>query len=317
MRYLSRELSGLRVGLTNRNMFIITHRRIFTAISLVLVALSLVSVFMYGLNYSIDFTGGSVLEVSYPDGRPNISEIEEVTQAVVESDDILVRPVGDVGYSIRVPFFSGDGERVALIETLSENHPDLVEEKVSSIGPVIGQELKGKALSAIVIVVIVIVLFVAFSFRKVSKPVSAWWYGFIAIVALIHDIIIPLGVFSFFQFDVDVLFVTALLAILGYSVNDTIVVFDRIRENLRHNRDLHIKESFDKTVGQSITQTIGRSVNTSLTTLITLCTLLILTGSSIHHFIIALLVGVVAGTYSSIFLASPFLVFVYSWKTKK
>ena len=107
-------------------MFIITHRRIFTAISLVLVALSLVSVFMYGLNYSIDFTGGSVLEVSYPDGRPNISEIEEVTQAVVESDDILVRPVGDVGYSIRVPFFSGDGERVALIETLSENHPDLV-----------------------------------------------------------------------------------------------------------------------------------------------------------------------------------------------
>lgn len=296
-------------------MFVITYRKIFVAISVLLVVLSIGSVVTKGLNYSIDFTGGSVIEVSYSDSRPDMSEVESLVSDSLQ-EDVLVRPVGEAGYSIRLPFID-DSQRVEIIGILSENHADLTEEKVSSVGPVIGEELKSKAFAAIIIVVLVIVLFVAFSFRKVSDPVSAWWYGLIAIVALMHDILIPLGIFSLFQFDVDVLFVTALLAILGYSVNDTIVVFDRIRENLKHNKDLHIKESFVDTVGQSISQTFARSINTSLTTLITLFALLLLTGSSIQHFIIALLVGVVAGTYSSIFLASPLLVFFDSWKNRK
>lgn len=294
-------------------MFVIKYKKIFSIIALLLIALSVISLFVFGLNFSIDFTGGSVLEVSYNE-RPGIESVEEIVSSHV-SGDYLVRPVGEDGYSIRTLFLT-EASREELSNELSEGYDGYGEEKISSVGPVIGSELKNKALVAIAIVVVVIILFVAFSFRKVSEPVSAWWYGLIAIIALIHDVMIPVGIFSFLQLDVDVLFVTALLAILGYSVNDTIVVFDRIRENLKSNKELHIKETFEETVGRSLRSTFARSVNTSLTTLIVLTTLLIVTGTSIHNFVITLIIGVIAGTYSSIFLASPLLVMVNNRKRK-
>ncbi|MCI5108268.1 MAG: protein translocase subunit SecF [Candidatus Pacebacteria bacterium] len=294
-------------------MFVVEYKKLFTVLALVLVVLSVTSLFISGLNFSIDFTGGSVLEVSY-DNRPEISEVEEIISNRT-GGDYMIRPVGENGYSIRIPFVS-DEERQEISGELSLQGTGFHENKISSVGPVIGNELKNKAFVAIGIVVLVIVLFVAFSFRKVSEPVSAWWYGLIAIITLFHDVMIPVGIFSVLQLDIDILFVTALLAILGYSVNDTIVVFDRIRENLKTNKELHVKESFKETVGKSLKSTFARSINTSMTTLIVLSALLIVTGTSIHNFIITLIIGVVAGTYSSIFLASPLLVMVNSRKRK-
>jgi preprotein translocase subunit SecF len=157
-----------------------------------------------------------------------------------------------------------------------------------------------------------IVLFVTFAFRKVSKPVSSWKYGFATIIALFHDVIIPTGVFVFLGhfkgIEIDLLFVTGLLAILGYSVHDTIVVFDRVRENLKVNRDTGIKEEFDITVGKSVHQTFGRSINTSLTIFITLLALYLVGSGATKDFALLLIVGIIVGTYSSIFVASPLLV---------
>lgn len=295
-------------------MFVITYRKIFLGIASVTMIASVVFLFIFGLNFSIDFTGGSVLEVSYGQ-RPQITEVESIVGEYVEGR-YVVRPIGENGYNIRMPFLS-DEERQEVSDALAVGYPDYTEERVSSIGPVVGEELKNKAIVAIAVVVVIIILFVAFAFRKVNEPISAWWYGLVAIVALVHDVLIPIGIFSLFQLDIDILFVTALLAILGYSVNDTIVVFDRIRESLSRNAELHIKEPFAETVGKSLQSTFARSINTSATTLFVLAALLILAGSSIHNFVVALLVGVLAGTYSSIFLASPLLVIIDSWRNKK
>jgi len=295
-------------------MFIIKYKKIFLSIAGVLMFASILSLLVYGLNFSVDFTGGSVLEVLYTD-RPDIQMVEGVIAQHVDGK-YLVRPVGDTGYSIRMPYIS-DEIRQEISNALAEGQPGYTEEKISSVGPVISNELKNKAFVAIGIVILVIIIFVAFAFRKVSQPISAWWYGLIAIVALLHDVLIPVGIFSFLQLDVDILFVTALLAILGYSVNDTIVVFDRVRENLKSNREMHIKEPFAETVGKSLESTFARSINTSFTTLLVLLALLIIAGSAIHNFIIALLIGVVAGTYSSIFVASPLLLLVEARKNHR
>ncbi len=186
------------------------------------------------------------------------------------------------------------------------------------MGPILGEEALRKALVSIALVLIGIVLFITLAFRKVSEPVSSWKYGFTAIVALAHDIIIPTGVFSilghFAGYEVDTLFVTALLVVLGFSVHDTIVVFDRVRENLKH---APAKMPFMDIVGQSVSQTFTRSINTSLTTLIALVVLYILGGPTISHFVLALIVGIAAGTYSSIFIGSPLLVTLERVQAKK
>jgi preprotein translocase subunit SecF len=185
---------------------------------------------------------------------------------------------------------------------------------VNTVGPILGKELRDKAFFAIAVVVLIIIFFIAFAFRKVSKPVSSWKYGTIAIVVLVHDIMLPVGLFAimghFFGAEVDGLFVMALLAILGYSINDTIVVFDRIRENLKYNADSNTHEDFEFTVGKSLNQTYVRSFNTSLTTSLTLLALFFFGSESTHYFSLTLLAGVIAGTYSSIFLAAPMLVWL-------
>jgi preprotein translocase subunit SecF len=186
-----------------------------------------------------------------------------------------------------------------------------------SIGPLLGAEALRKALVSIVLVIVGIVLFITFAFRKVSEPVSSWKYGLTAIIALIHDVIIPTGLFSilghFYGYEVDTLFVTALLVILGFSVHDTIVVFDRVRENLRLSSS---RKSFPEVVGDSISQTIVRSINTSMTTLIALIVLYFVGGSTTEHFSLALIVGIAAGTYSSIFIGSALLVTIEKWGKK-
>lgn len=205
--------------------------------------------------------------------------------------------------------------------TSSVSQAGVNQRRFSSIGPTVGSEITRKAIYGIIAVVVAIILFVAFAFRKVSEPVSSWVYGSVAVVALVHDILIPTGLFAILGVtmgaQVDLLFVMALLAILGFSVNDTIVVFDRIRENLQSVYDRDDNEDFSETVGRSLNQVYPRSVNTSMTTLVVLAALYFLGGQSTELFTLTLLVGVIAGTYSSIFLASPLLVKVREWQTEK
>ena len=202
-----------------------------------------------------------------------------------------------------------EDERVKLVADLSiDGKYPLTQTNFTSIGPSVGQELVSKAIFAIVLVVIAIVLYIAFAFRTVSKPVASWKYGIIAIATLVHDIAIPAGVFAllghFYGAEVDTLFVVALLTVLGISVSDTIVVFDRIRENLKN----HTAPTFAETVGKSLSQTFVRSINTSLTVILVLISLFFFGPLATKNFALVLIVGMFFGTYSSIFVASPLLV---------
>lgn len=297
-------------------MYIIAHRKIFFTVSGILMVLSLMAIFIWGLNLGIDFKGGSLMEVEYPAGRPD-SELLKVELSSVPIGAITLQATGDNGYIVRARDLTEE-ERAPLLDALSFSGTlELEEKRFTSIGPSIGEELRERALIAITIAVILIIIFIAFAFRHVSRPVKSWKYGLVAIVALIHDIIIPTGLFAvlgkFTDAQVDALFVTALLAILGLSVNDTIVVFDRIRENLSNK----ISKHFDETVGASLKQTITRSINTSITTLFVLVTLYFLGPDSTKSFALVLSVGLIAGTYSSIFLASPLLVEIEKRQRKR
>jgi len=293
-------------------MFIAKYRKIFYIVSTLVIVACIFIIFNKGLNLGIDFTGGALLEVEYSDDMPDIELLRKnVNEAGFNS--ARLQPTGEKGIVLRTTTLTEE-EHQNLLATLkvSENY-DFIEKRFDSIGPVIGGELKRKALVSISLVVLLIILFIAFAFRGVSRPVSSWGYGLVAIVALVHDVIIPIGIFSYIGAEVDVLFVTALLAILGYSVNDTIIIFDRIRENIK----LKISNDFEETVGRSLSQTMARSINTSFTTLIVLGFLFFLGGSATKMFSLTLGVGVIAGTYSSIFLAGPLLVTIQKFHSRK
>lgn len=295
-------------------MFIVTHRKIFFLISAILVLGSVVAPFIFGFHLSTDFLGGSILEVKYQGDRPDLESARAGLSSLnsVNLGNFSLRPSGDSNLVLRALEINPQGKQTVLA-SLSENGKyELTEERFNSVGPVVGESLKQKSYVAIIAVIFCIVLFITFAFRKVSEPVPSWKYGLATIIALAHDVVIPTGVYviagSLWGWEIDLLFVTALLAILGYSVHDTIVVFDRVREHLRLNNENHIREDFEITVGKSLRETMGRSINTSVTIFITLLALFILGSSSTASFAFILLVGVIAGTYSSIFIASPLLV---------
>jgi preprotein translocase subunit SecF len=294
-------------------MFVVTYRKIFFALSGLFVALSLGALALFGLNLGIEFTGGSQTEVTYVGIRPDALSVEaELNNLALGSYSL--RAGGPNVYILRTRDLS-DAEQTAVIEALSlKDSAELTVDRLSSIGPTLGRELQFKALIAITTVIVAIVLYIAYTFRHVSRPVASWKYGVIAILALVHNIIIPLGLFAvlgkFFGSEVDVLFVVALLTILGSSVNDTIVVFDRVRENLKENLRLNRKEDFELTVGKSLEQTYVRSLNISIAIVLVLLALFFLGAHTTQDFSLALLVGIIAGTYSSIFLATPLLVTV-------
>lgn len=293
-------------------MKIVEMRRAWFSISAILVAASIVVLAVFGLNLSIDFTGGSLLEVEYASERP---EIDAVRSAVDEAGfpGGQVQPADDLGLIVRQPPLTEDQhqEVLAVLETFGE----LEELRFESIGPVIGDELKRKSVWALILIFLAIIGYVAWAFRQVSKDVASWKYGLLTIVAAMHDVIITLGIAAllgqWMGFSVGTAFVAALLTILGYSVNDTIVVFDRIRENLRRE-----KGGFAAIVGQSVKETIARSINTSVTTLLALLAVYIFGGETTKEFALILIVGIIAGAYSSIFLASPLLVAWQKWSDK-
>lgn len=296
-------------------MFIIKHRNIFISISAALVVASIVFISFFGLNLGIDFKGGSLIEVEYKNIRPENSVLQEKI-ATADFSSVLLQPTGEKGLIVKTLELTNE-KKDELIGVLSSDENDLIEKSFTSIGPSIGKELRKKSIISIILVSLGIVLFIAYAFRKVSKPISSWKYGLMAIVSLLHDIIIPTGVFAvlshYYGVEVDTLFVVALLTILGLSVSDTIVVFDRIRENIR----LEGGKQFKDIVGHSLSQVFSRSINTSLTVILALLALVFFGPESTRYFAITLTVGMFFGTYSSIFLASPLLVKMEEWQNKK
>lgn len=293
-------------------MFIVKHRKIFFIISGLLVIASIGGIIFWGFNFGIEFTGGSLMEVEFKETRPSNQEIKDILDGL-DLGEISVQPTGEKNIILRTKDID-EGIHQEVLNKLQELG-ELEELRFESVGPVIGQELKKKAIYAIIIALIMILLFVALAFRKVSFIVKSYKYGFLAIIALFHDILIVLGVFvvlgKFSNVEIGIAFVAALLATLGYSVNDTIVVFDRIRENLLVSGH---REDFGELVGRSLKQTLVRSVNTSLTTILVLLAVLFFGGATIQYFILALIIGITAGTYSSIFIASPLLM---SWEMRR
>lgn len=299
-------------------MFIVEHRKFFFILSGVLMLVSLMAAAAFRpWNFGIEFTGGSLLEVGFPNGRPDAEALREKL-AALEWSGTLVQETGSDGFIVRTKHLE-ESERQTLVAAISDNGATQIEERrFNSIGPTIGAELRSKAWWAITLVILGIVLYVAFAFRHVSQPVSSWVYGFVAIVALVHDVLIPAGIYIamghfFIDAQIDSLFVTAILTILGFSVHDTIVVFDRTRENLK----LRTWKEFDKTVGHSVSQTMTRSINTSLTVLLVTLALYFVGGETTKNFALVLAIGIAAGTYSSICLASPLLVTIEEWQRKR
>lgn len=291
-------------------MFIVQHRKIWFAFSAIMIAASLWAMFTYGFNLSIDFKGGTITELRYEGERPEKGALEAAISGL-DLGGFSVRPSGEDGYVIRTRELSGT-DRESLRTALSSNGETFAIERQNTIGPTAGAELQSKAVKALLVVTLMIVLFITYAFRKVSKPVAAWKYALVTIIALAHDVLIPTGIFVWLGyllgFEIDLLFVSGLLAILGYSVHDTIVVFDRVRENLSRNMEKNIKEDFEVTVGKSVKETLSRSINTSLTTFILLLTLYFFGPASTQQFALLLVLGIVVGAYSSIFVGSPLLV---------
>lgn len=297
-------------------MFVIKYKKIFISISVFFVAVSLFFTLFYGLNLGIDFKGGSQLKVTYTNERPEVSQIKE-TLSKSNYGEFLVQPVGEKGIILKSRDLT-ESEKNNIVGVLTNSGKTALSiDSFTTIGPSVGKELKNKAIIAIVLVLIAIILFVAYAFRHVSKPVSSWKYGLAVIIALVHDIIIPTGAFAllghFYGAELDTLFVVALLTTLALSISDSIVVFDRIRENLRLNPG----KPFENVVGESLSQTFGRSINTSLTTIITAVTLAIVGPESTKIFSGILALGLFFGTYSSIFLASPILVIMEKLQKKR
>lgn len=301
-------------------MFVVRHRRFFFILTGLVLAGSILATLIIPPKLSIEFTGGSLLEVAYEGERPSLDTVRERIQ-VLDLGEPSVRESGDAAITLRTRTLAPE-ERTALLSALSVDGTEPVTElRFNSIGPSLGNELAIKALYAILAVTLAIVLYIAFAFRGVSRPVPGWGYGLIVVFMLAIDIIVPTGFYAVYAFftgaQFDSLFVIALLALLGYCVNDVIVIFDRVREHLRNNQEKKIKETFDVTIGKSIDETMGRSINTGLTVVLALVALIIFGSEATRNFALVMSVGVIAGTFSSITRSAPLLIPIASWLEKK
>lgn len=296
----------------------IKYSKIWLIISGLIVVASIFVLVKWGLKPGIDFTGGSLLEISFSRQAPKSEEI-----AKIFSDnnlkDVVPQKSGDRSYIIRTNFIDEETHQKILKQTRDKYQKDkdtVREERFETIGSSVSQQLRRRAIWAIIFVNLGIISYVAYAFRKVSRPVASWKYGVLAIVALVHDVLLVMGVFAvlghYSGIEVDIPFVVAVLTVLGYSVNDTIVVYDRIRENLLR----HSAENFPDVVNNGLNQTLMRSINTTAKTLLPLIALYFLGGATIHNFVLALLIGIASGAYSSIFIASPLLVVVEKWQRR-
>lgn len=287
-------------------------RKYFYAFSAATLLASFIGLGLFGLRLSIDFTGGSLLEWRFEEARPDVAVLHEAF-ATAGFENPVLQTSGDTDLLVRLETLTNDQHDVLLTQ-MRENYGAIDELRFDAVGPVAGETLRTKTTWAVVVTLILIGLYIAWAFRKVSEPVPSWKYGLLTLGAALHDVLLPLGAFAylgyFFHWDIGTTFVAALLTILGYSINDTIVVFDRTRENLLRRTG----KPFADVVNDSIRQTFTRSLYTSLTTLLALVAIALWGGESTRSFAVALIIGILAGTYSSVFLASPLLV---DWEGKK
>lgn len=294
---------------------IIKHYKLWFAVSGITLALGIISLAVFHLHLGIDFRGGASIQLQLT-SAPDTNKIHDV----LNSENIgntIVQQTGSNGVIIETPPIDQTQHDKIIADLKSKVDSSLVEESYTSIGPTVGSELKTDAIYELLAVSLGIILYIAYAFRKVTRPITSWKFGWAAIIALLHDLFIVLGIFSilgkFMHVEIDSMFVTAMLTVLGFSVHDTIVVFDRIRENLR----VEAGQPIEDIVNHSINQTLVRSLNTSLTVLFVLLALLLFGGQTIHYFVLALFIGIISGTYSSIFIASPLLVVWQKWQERR
>ena len=290
-------------------MNIIKHKAWFLGFSTILIIVSIAALAIFGLKTGIDFRGGTMWQVRQVSGEVVMNEtaLKDFLGTTLEDKNFTMFPVEDGSYLIRMPAISEVAHQQHL-QDMRTRFGIIEEGQFQSIGATVGQELRNKALWAMLYVVLGISLYVTYAFRKVSYPVKSWKYGIITLITLLHDVIVPAGFFAFlgwkFGVEIDTNFIVALLVVMGFSVHDTIVVFDRIRENvLNHSGNT----SFSDVVNKSVNQTIARSINTSLTVLIVLVAMYFYGPATLQYFVLTLLIGIAMGTYSSIFVASPLL----------
>ena len=291
-------------------MNIVKYRKIYFFFSFLVILSSIVVLFLFGLKAGIDFTGGSILELEYIEERPKNEKILADLEGI-DIGTVTIQPVDQKGVILRMRDISEENHQEILLALEGAE-----EKRFESIGPVIGRELKEKTRIVVVLALFSMIAYIALAFRRVQKPVKSWEYGIISVFALFHDLLIPLAVFSvlgeLYLVEISIPVITAFLAVLGYSINNTVVVFDRIRENI-FRRDL----SFEEIVNKSISQTLTRQINTSLTTLFVALSIFFFGGETLKYFALVLVIGITAGTYSSIFLAGPILVSWYKRKMRK
>lgn len=295
------------------NIQFVKYRKIYFIFSGILIIGSLLCLAVFGLKQGIDFTGGSILELEFKNERLSNVEINEKL-ADLNLGEIYIQPTREKGVVFKMREISEE-DHGEILKKLG-GPEELNELRFESIGPIIGRELRDKTNKVVFFSLLAILLYIAFSFRKIQKPISSWQCGLVSILALFHDVLIPLGIFSilgeFYDVQVTIPVIVAFLTVLGYSINNTVVVFDRIRENLLKK----VGSTYENTVDISLNQTLGRSFSTSLTTIFVLAAIFFFGGETLKYFALMLILGIIAGTYSSLLLAGPLLVAWLRWKRK-
>jgi len=297
------------------------YSKLYFGIAVVAIALSICSLFVYGLKIGIDFEGGSLIQFDYKNSRPDISAIQTALSSIEETKNVQIQPVGNNGVALKISNKNISPDVYSSIISKVKETGEIDEKTISTetISPLVGKELKDKTIVVTVIALIAMLLYIAVAFRNVSKPISSFQYGLSSTLMLFHDIIVPLRFLAFlghlYGAQLTIPVVTALLTIVASCINNTVVVFDRIRENLTKDR----KSSYEEIVNKSLNETFARCMNTSLSLMIALGVLYYFFANEegLKYFTIIMAVGIIAGTFSSTFLASPVLVSWNNYKQRK
>ena len=295
-------------------MNIIKYRKLWYLLSFLMVGGSLLAVAVFGLKQGIDFAGGSLVAIRFSGQRPSTVEAENAI-ASLNLGSTTIQPVGEKDMNFRLRDMDEETHQ-KFIKELREKYGDITELRFDSIGPVIGQELRSKSIIALIVVFLAILVYITYTFRKVAVPMASWKYGFITSLTAVHDVAVPIGVFAVLGrlhgLEIGTSFVAAILTVMGFSIHDTIVVLDRVRENLQRTSGL-----FEQIVNTSLNQTVVRSINTTISTLLALIAVYLLGGETVRDFSLALIIGIAVGAYSSIFIAAPLLVTWYKLDVKR
>lgn len=296
-------------------MDIIKHRFIFFTISGTLILASVAALVFFGLRQGIDLAGGTNWQIKIKNSSVRENEVKTVLAETAKYGNLTVKSFSSGSFLIRLPNVSEERHNQYL-QALKTKFGEIEEESFESIGPTVGRALKNRFLLAFLLGLLGIIFYVAWAFRGVSYPIKSWEYGLIGIFCLFHDVLIPTGIMAFLGrqqgVEIDTGFIVALLFVLGYSINDTIVVFDRIRENLLRVSGKHFE--LGVVVNDSVNQVFVRSLNTSLTTILALAAVYFWGPLSLKYFVLTLMLGIFFGTYSSLFIASPLL---HVWQKKR